>query len=101
MIVMPRVWILTAHPMQVRTCALRAPKKWVIVNKLTTLGILTVTFGFRAERANHLRVAAHAPFPDIKVTAHHFERTIRFHCRDRRNVTLDQSHGNDFNGSAN
>src|SRR5688572_7757733 len=72
----------------------------MLVNKFSRLGIFAVTFRFRAKRTDHLRMAADTTFADVKIAAESFQSAVRFHCRDRRHVALNEIHGNDFYDSA-
>ena len=45
--------------------------------------VVAVAFGFGAERADHLRVAAHATVGDVDVAAFQFKGGARLHAFDR------------------
>src|SRR5688500_10436524 len=87
---MPRVWILAADTVQVRTGAFGAPQEGAVVHVLTGLRVLTVSFGLGTHRPHHLRVAADASLTDIEIAAFEFQRRIGSHRRDRRNVRPDE-----------
>ena len=70
---MPGVGILAADAMQIRPDALGAPEEGMVIDKFARLGVFAVTLGFRAERADHLRMAGQAAFPDVNVPAQKFQ----------------------------
>src|SRR5437660_11710634 len=72
----------------------------MIINELANLRVLTIAFGFGAERPDHLRMAANATFADIKITPEDFERRIGFNAGNRRHVFLDEKHWDNFDQPA-
>ena len=69
MIVMPGVGILAADALQIRPDAFGTPQERMVIDEFARLGIFAVALGFRAERADHLRMAGQAAFPDVNVAA--------------------------------
>ena len=86
----PGVRVLAADAMQVRPGALRAPQERVVVDELAGLAVLAVALRLGAHRPDHLRVAADAAFADVEVAALEFERRVRLHRGDGRDVGADE-----------
>src|SRR6187549_214276 len=62
----------------------------MIVDELTRLRVLAVALGLRANGPNHLRVAVVATFPDVDISTHELEGSVRRDRCDSRNIGFDQ-----------
>src|SRR5690606_10748555 len=77
---MPVIGVAAADAGQVRAGTLGAPQEGVVVDAFTGDRVVAVALGLGAERTNHLRVAAHAAFTDVQVTAFQLQRGVGLHA---------------------
>src|SRR3954464_4652999 len=82
--------------MQIRSGPLRAPEEGMIIDELARLRVFSVAFGFRPERAHHLRMTTHTALANIEIAAHDLEWRIRLNSGNRWNIAFDEIHRNDL-----
>src|SRR5438105_1375528 len=97
MIVVPGIGILSTQAVQVRSSSLRAPEKWMVEDKLAGFGVLPITFRFRTEWPDHLRMAADAAFADVNIPTHYFQWGVGFHAGNGWDILFYEVHRNDLN----
>ncbi|MNN41716.1 hypothetical protein D3C81_1558510 [compost metagenome] len=79
----PVIGVTAADTGQVRTGTLGTPQERVVPDAFTGDRVVAVALGFGTERTDHLRVALHAAFADVDVTAFQFQRGTWLHALDR------------------
>src|SRR5206468_12194195 len=99
-IVMPRIRVLAPNPMQVRSGAFGPPKERMIIDEFACLRVFAITLRLAAKGPHHLRMATDATFADVKIPSEHFERRVRLHAGDGRDVVFDEIHGDNLNQPA-
>src|SRR5690606_26518390 len=67
MVVMPAIRILAADTCQIRTRTLAAPLERVVVDKLTSFGILSIPGNLMPERTDHLTMTGITAFAHIYI----------------------------------
>src|SRR5687768_3833849 len=62
----------------------------MVIHELSCLGIFTIAFFFRTERADHLRVTVDTSFADINITAVKLQGRVGFYTRQRWHIRLNE-----------
>ena len=97
----PFIAVLATHAVQIRARALAAPLKGVVVHKLTRHRVVTVAQCFRAEGANHLRMAVVATLAQIHIATCELQRGVRFDAFNRLRGGFLKEQRHNFNQATN